>query len=333
MPRQTPRPEPDRQITLSTLTDVCPACGRHMHADHKSSRLIATLNGLLGLTCQIRRCHGHRCDRFLDPYRPESEGRLALPGHHFGLDVIAFVGQSRYLRHRSVPEIHQDLRERAVMISPRSTRNLLDRYDELLSLAASDPTRLRGAFAEKKRVILAIDGLQPEVGHEVLWVIRDCLSGRIVLAESLLSARAEDLGRLLARARESVGVEVAGVVSDGQASIRNAVADTLPGVPHQLCHFHFLREAAKPIYEADRHAKKQLKKKVRGVRAIERQAEAKDDPESELVLDYCQAVRASLTDDGRPPLDAKGLLLEERLTKISESLERLSVQKGGSVDH
>ncbi|AUB43870.1 hypothetical protein COO91_10069 (plasmid) [Nostoc flagelliforme CCNUN1] len=30
-------------------------------------------------------------------------------------------------------------------------------------------------------MILAIDGMQPEIGHEVLWVIRDCLSGEILL--------------------------------------------------------------------------------------------------------------------------------------------------------
>ena len=60
---------------------------------------------------------------------------------------------------------------------------------------------------------------------------------------------------------------VAGVISDGQHSIRKAVAEALPGVPHQLCQFHYLREAARPIYEADRHAKVELKKKVRGVRA------------------------------------------------------------------
>ena len=49
----------------------------------------------------------------------------------------------------------------------------------------------------------------------------------------------------------------------------------LPGVPHQLCQFHYLREAAQPIYEADRHAKKELKKKVRGVRPIERAVEGR----------------------------------------------------------
>ena len=70
--------------------------------------------------------------------------------------------------------------------------------------------------------------------------------------------------------RDALPVPITGVVSDGQDTIRKAVARTLPGVPHQLCHFHYLREAARPIYEADRHAKKELKKRVRGVRPIER---------------------------------------------------------------
>jgi transposase-like protein len=60
---------------------------------------------------------------------------------------------------------------------------------------------------------------------------------------------------------------IAAVISDGQQSIRTAVAQALPGVPHQLCPFHYLREAAKPVVEADRHAKKELKKRVRGIRS------------------------------------------------------------------
>jgi hypothetical protein len=40
-------------------------------------------------------------------------------------------------------------------------------------------------------VILALDGLQPDVGHEVLWVIREYLSGEVLLARSLLSGTAK----------------------------------------------------------------------------------------------------------------------------------------------
>src|SRR5207247_10512215 len=125
---------------------------------------------------------------------------------------------------------------------------------------------------KQRRVVLAIDGLQPDVGHEVLWVLRDCLSGEVLLARSLLSATIKDLAALLTEVRQALPVPIRGVISDGQDTIRKAVARALPGVPNQLCHFHYLREAAKPIYEADRHAKKELKKRVRGVRPIERQA-------------------------------------------------------------
>ena len=94
------------------------------------------------------------------------------------------------------------------------------------------------------------------------------------------------------------------------------------GVPHQLCHFHYLREAAKPIFEADRHAKKELKKRVRGVRPIERSLESQSDVQAEAARGYCLAVRSALTDDGRPPLAASGLTLKGRLEAIADSLER-----------
>lgn len=127
--------------------------------------------------------------------------------------------------------------------------------------------------------------------------------------------------------QQAVVVPIAGVISDGQQSIRKAVEVALPGVPHGLCHFHYLREAAKPIYEADRHAKKELKKQVRGVRAIEQSISKCNDSTSETVQDYCLAVRSALTADGCPPLDAPGLKLHERLTLIDQSLERVA-QKG-----
>ncbi len=189
--------------------------------------------------------------------------------------------------------------------------------------------RLRRITAAAGRVILAIDGLQPDVGHEVLWVIRDVLSGEVLLARGLLSSSQDDLARLLTEAREALGnTPIAGVVSDGQTSIREAVAQALPGAPRQLCQFHYLREAARPVYEADRHAKVQLKKKVRGARPIERNVEGRDDAEAEAVRGYCAAVRSALTDDGRPPLEAPGLKLQDRLAKVAASLDRAAEKRG-----
>lgn len=329
MARTAPRPAPAITHELTPQRVTCPHCGTRMRADYANRRTVATLDGLTRLHLLIRRCHHAGCAAHKKPYRPEAEGRLALPHHEFGLDVIALVGRLRYAEHRSVPEIRTHLVGRGVAVAERTVTNLLGRYDELLAVALTDDRRLKKVLASQGKVILAIDGLQPDVGHEVLWVIRDVLSGEVLLARSLLSARRADLAELLAAVRDALPVPVAGVVSDGQHPIRWAVANALPGVPYQLCQFHYLREAARPVFEADRNAKKLLKKRVRQVRPIERSVEGRSDPAAEVVRGYCGAVRSALTDDGRPPLAASGLKLHDRLTAISGSIGRAAA-KGGS---
>jgi hypothetical protein len=328
MARRTARPKPTREIDLPALTRSCPGCGGPLWAAYKTRRTVITLDGAVRLGLQVRRCRDRDCRCFGTPIRPEQEGHFALPQHEYGLDVVALVGVLRHAEHRSIPEIHAELARRGVPICVRSVGNLLDRYDELLALSCSDVGRLRGVTARAGRVILAVDGLQPDVGHEVLWVIRDVLSGEVLLARSLLSSCQADLAKLLREVKGASGVPIAGVVSDGQTSIRKAVSEALDGVPHQLCQFHYLREAATPVYEADRHAKVQLKKKVRGIRPIERQVEGREDGEAEVIRGYCAAVRSALTDDGRPPLGASGLKLRDRLAKVADSLDHVGAKRG-----
>jgi Transposase, Mutator family len=329
MPRRTARPEPTRRLELAASTRACPTCGGPLWAAYKSQRSVITLDGPVRLAVQVRSCRDADCPRYRAPLRSEREGRFALPQHEFGLDVVALVGALRHAEHRSVPEIHAELVRRGVEICVRSVSNLLDRYDELLALALADPGRIRRLTETAGRVILAIDGLQPDVGHEVLWVVRDVLSGEVLLARSLLSGTRADLAGLLGEVKDALRVPIIGVVSDGQQSLVRAIADVLPGVPHQRCQFHYLREAARPIYEADRHAKVALKKRVRGVRPIERSLEGRDDAEAVAARGYCAAVRSALTDDGRPPLEASGLKLQGRLRAVADSLERVAA-RGGS---
>ena len=228
-----------------------------MWADYANRRTSATLDGRTRLNLTIRRCRNAGCPAYRRPYRPEQEGRVALPRHEFGLDVVALVGALRYAERRSVPEIPRHLTGRGPAVSQRTVTNLLSEV------------------------------------------------------------------------RDARAVPVAAVVSAGQQSIRKAVAPALPGVPHQLCQFHYLREAARPIYEAGRNAKERLKKEVRGVRKIERAAAGRDGPEAEATRGYGGAVRGAWTDDGRPPLEASGLKLRQRLGAVPASLGRAAA-KGGS---
>src|SRR5215213_3913189 len=153
MARKAPRPEPSSTEHLRPLHTDCAACGKPMWADYSNRRTVTSLDGLVRLVLHVRRCHHRGCSRRLAPYRPEQEGRYALPQHEFGLDVIALVGSLRYAEHRSVPEIRQRLRDRGLLICERTVTNLLDRYDELLAVTLTDNRRLGGLLAEQGRII------------------------------------------------------------------------------------------------------------------------------------------------------------------------------------
>lgn len=331
MARKQARPPATHQLTLEPLQMTCRACGSQMRMGHHSHRTVTTLQAVTRLTLKVYRCRNQACPRYHQPMRPEEEGGWALPHGEFGLDVIALVGMLRYQQQRSIPQIHEELVRRGLKVAQRTVTDQRYRYEELLALHLADSQRLQERLKEQKQGILALDGLQPDVGHEVLWVLRDCGSGEVLVARSLLGATEHDLVPLLEEAASicrKLDIPIVGVISDGQRSIRNAVARALPGVPHQLCHFHYLRESATPIADADRHAKKELKKHVRGVRPLERALEERTDEEAEAVRGYCLAVRSALTDDGHPPLDADGLQLEERLQAIDDSIRRVAEKRG-----
>ena len=123
-------------------------------------------------------------------------------------------------------------------------------------------------------------------------------------------------------------VPVKGILSDGEKAIRAAVRVVFPKIPHQLCQIHYLRDAAKPIVQADRHAATRLKAHVRGIRPIERALEACTDESAQDARDYCLAVRSAVTDDGHPPLKLGGIKLHTRLSQIRASLDVVAQKRG-----
>ena len=147
-------------------------------------------------------------------------------------------------------------------------------------------------------------------------------------------------------------------ISDKQDAFVAGIAAEFPGVPHRYCDNHFLRDVAKPVLEADSHAKVQMRKKVRGLRGIERSVLSRrrdatrvassepivtesivpsqplsvpDDPAGDVVLDYCTAVRGILNNDQGGPLHPPGLQMADALDEVRVSIQRdLDARKGGS---
>ena len=111
-------------------------------------------------------------------------------------------------------------------------------------------------------------------GTRTLYVVRELRGKRVWFAESLISSSAAEVRRLLVQAREwaeRLGLEVRLWISDKQEAFVSGIREEFPpGVPHRYCDNHFLRDLAKPVLEEDSHAKVKMRKKVRGLRSIER---------------------------------------------------------------
>src|SRR5205814_10528141 len=125
----------------------------------------------------------------------------------------------------------------------------MQRYEEFVILRITDRELIKARLQKQGHVMLAIDGLQPDVGHEVLWVVRDCLSEEILLARPLLSSTQGDLTALLTEVKcllEHLKVPVKGMISDGEETIGSAVAVVFAQLPHQMCRLQYLKDATMP---------------------------------------------------------------------------------------
>jgi hypothetical protein len=225
-----------------------------------------------------------------------AETAIALPYWLIGWDVFCWIGHRRFSRHRPISQIREELIDSyQIPLSHDAIGDYLLRYQTMLAARQQDAQLLAQEYHAVDGLVLAIDGLQPEKGHETLYVVRELTRKRVWFAEALISSSADEVRRLLAKARawaEQLGKPVQLWLSDKQDAFLTAIAAEFPGVPHRYCSNHFLRDLAKPILEADSHAKVNMRGKVRGLRAIERevlQEQAQDDASAEDSLSAKEA--------------------------------------------
>ena len=366
MPYRWPADTDFARWELDVLDRDCPACGRRMYVCDHRYRHLHTLEGPVELVCKLNHCPDPRCPGHCKTTSPEVEASIAPPHWAIGWDVFCWIGHRRFSRHWAIPQIRDELIDaHRIKLSDEGISNYLHRYQAMLAARQQDPAALRQQYARVDELILTIDGLQPEKGHETLYVVRELTQKRVWFAEPLLSATAEEVRRLIKKAKEwaeLLSKPVGLWLSDKQDAFVTGIAAEFPDVPHRYCDNHFLHDVAKPVLEADSHAKVQMRRKVRGLRKIEQavlkqqsaqasQCLVEDDPEATVavivepanalapevdsvntvVLDYCAAVRGILNDDQGGPLHPPGLRMADALDEVRESIQRnLDEKKGGS---
>ena len=315
-----------KEIDLYPQDQKCPECGEPLTLRYRQSRYIVTLCGMLKLNKHVLGCQTPHCKQAGVHKRPEGEGALVLPHYTFGLDVVARIGEMRYRQHQTITQIGSALGQQQVRISVKEVQLLSEVFLALVETVVKNDPQVIEQLQAQGGIVLAADGIQPEKGNETLWLFRDVLSGRVLAARNLLSSGSQDLAPLVAEIKK-IGVPILGLISDKQSSICLAFEKELPGVPHQLCQYHYLRDLAGPVCEADRKLKKQLKQRVRGIREVERQVAQKQDDEARMTRGYCLALREVLRDDGKYPLEPAGITLYDKLLQIDASLSRAIAQR------
>ncbi len=318
----------------------CLSCGTRLRRYATlSERPIITLSGPIRLTHCGYRCPNPECLTARRSYRSAAADALALPGFTFGLDIVVLVGHLRLAQHQTLDQTHQVLQTRldpfAQTISRREISYLFDTYTTLVRATheVADDTAWHEQVRANGGLIISIDGIQPDKGNETVYLVRDVLSGRVLAAETVRVSDTETIKRLLAPV-VALELPVLGAVSDAQESLCQAIAELWPDVPHQLCQFHYLREASRPIYELDRGLRKQIRKAIQQpIRAtrdqLERQAAARAETapaEAEqlaVLSDYALAVQTALNLDGQQPFKYASLAVDDALTDVAASLEEL----------
>src|SRR2546421_2050385 len=250
------------------LEHTCPECHRTLReAVAVSRRTVITLDGIIKLNHAGYRCPDVECPGHQRTYRSPVADALALPYFTFGLDIVLLVGRLRLREHQTVDEIHQEVLRRleplGVKIARREILYLFEAYATLLR-ASSEVKDDQEWLAQVKKnggIIVSVDGIQPEKGNETVYLVRDALTGRVLVAENVTSSETAVMKDLLAPV-VALGVRVLGTISDAQESELLAVEQLWPNVPHQVCQFHALRDAIKAAYEADRKVKTAMRKQL-----------------------------------------------------------------------
>ncbi len=331
---------PLREQGLDIHEIQCRECRTPLRFRKDRIHPIYTLQGPLKLICHQWCCGNLQCPQHDHLVNPPGEADLTMPRWIIGWDVLLWMGFRRYKRHWSFPQLQAELADTYhITLSIPTLRHYAQTYQRMVAAYHQDVEQLQQVYHDCPDLVLTIDGIQPEKGHETVYVVRELRRQRLGFAESLLSSSDAEIRRLICRAKHlaaQVKTPVSGWMSDKQGAFVTTIAKEFPGTPHRFCANHFLRDAAQLMLDIDSHAKVQMRRKIRGLRQLEHEllVAGQQEPSAwahlnaeqqvymrQIVFDYCAAVRGILTATQGGPLWPPGWCMADALMGVRRSLD------------
>jgi hypothetical protein len=168
----------------------------------------------------------------------------------YGYDVLVFVGYGLFVHCLPEQQIIEQLAGRNVAISQREIGFLGKKFIAYLAIAHRQAQqRLNQLMSHRGGYILHIDGTC-EGGSPHLFTGMDGITQIVLDNIKLPSEKAESIIPFLKGLKKQYGNPIA-LVHDMGKGILSAVAAVFKGIPDFICHFHFLRDIGKDLYEAE----------------------------------------------------------------------------------
>ena len=164
-----------------------------------------------------------------------------------------------------IPEIHKHLTQNyAIEIGERHVENIFNHLSLCIEQSGKNAAHLKQYFSNQKNLVLSIDGVEPEKGHSILYIIREVQSGKILFAHYSTYSDSASLKKEillpLQQVLQAVGLSVTGWIADKELAIGKAVQEVYKDVPFQHCQSHFLAAMKAPLTSADTQLGKTIKK-------------------------------------------------------------------------
>jgi hypothetical protein len=229
--------------------EICPVDGRPLHVFNTKTRTIKAI----GIGTFIAHHTTLYCPEHpeLGLWKSTDLQKIVPPDSNFSYSVIIEVGKSRFIESRQVAEIQLILLERhSIDISISEIERLINRFIFYLAAVHQENNQLIKEYIKiQGGYILHIDATC-EGDSPKLVLSLDSVSGFVLYSAKVKSENKDDLIGFLQEIKNRIGSPHA-VVSDMGEGIKGAVKAVFGGIPHFICHFHFLKMIGLMLFEKE----------------------------------------------------------------------------------
>ncbi|MDI7266863.1 MAG: hypothetical protein QME96_02580 [Myxococcota bacterium] len=138
-----------RRVVLEPEERACVHCDRFTYICDHSRRRLHSLNGPLDILSKVACCPDKGCPGHGEKLVSASEMSFAPPFWSVSWDLFAWMGQRRYARHWSVPQICAELKDRfGIVVSRDLVEDYTAKYEVMVAAREGEVERLVDEYRE-----------------------------------------------------------------------------------------------------------------------------------------------------------------------------------------